>query len=390
VSATADVVVVGAGIMGCTTAFELSRRGVDVLVLEKTGIGSGGTGLSSAIIRTHYSHEITTRMALYSLRVFQHFDEAVGGDCQFHRTGWVALAPETDRASLATNVAMHQRLGIAARLLAVEEVREVLPAAYLEDVVAASWEEESGYADPHLTVTAYADAARRHGARFQLGTAVSGIRFAGDRVAGVRTPAGDIDAQVVVNCAGPWGGRVAAMAGLTIPVASPRIQVAVFRRPGDETEHPVVMDFVQGIYLRAEVGGLTLVGRIDPAEAEEIVDPDDFATHVDEPFVEYVAERTLHRCRGWENVEYASGYASLYAVTPDWHPIIDEVPAGSGHFLCTGFSGHGYKLGPAVGLMMAELITRASPMTLDPSLFRLARFAEQGLVHSKYAHSITG
>jgi sarcosine oxidase subunit beta len=300
------------------------------------------------------------------------------------------VAPEADRAGLEANVAMHQRLGIAARLLSPEDVRDAVPSMQLGDIAVAAWEDESGYADPHLTVSAYADAARRHGAAFLLGTPVTGIEFAGDRVAGVSMADDVVAAPVVINCAGPWGARVAAMAGLTIPVASPRIQVAVFRRPGTDEAHPVIMDFVQGLYLRSEIGGLTLAGRIDPAEAEELVDPDEFPTYADDDFVAYVGERTLQRCPGWEDMEYASGYASLYAVTPDWHPIIDEVPAGSGHFLCTGFSGHGYKLGPAVGLLTADLVTRSATPAFDPGMFRLHRFSEKALVQSRYGHSIAG
>jgi len=163
---SSDVVIVGAGIMGCASAYHLAQRGLTVTVVEKGSIGAGGTGRSSAIIRQHYSNELTARMALHSLRVFQHFDDAVGGECGFRQTGWVALASPQDRAGLEANIAMQQSFGIQTGLLSVGELGEMVPGLDTGDLSAVAYEPEGGCADPHLTVNAYADAARRHGARF--------------------------------------------------------------------------------------------------------------------------------------------------------------------------------------------------------------------------------
>ncbi len=204
------------------------------------------------------------------------------------------------------------------------------------------------------------------------------------------TSAGPIAAASVVNCAGPWGARVAAMADLQVPVASCRAQVAVFGRPEAERgAHPVVLDFAHASYFRPETGDLMLVGLIDPSEADDVVDPDRYPEHTDDAFDLDVGSRWIQRCPSMESAVRRRGYAGLYAITPDWHPVIDEVPAGSGHFLCTGFSGHGFKLGPAVGRLMAELVTGESP-TFDPRMFRLARWAENDPVRGKYEYSITG
>ncbi len=390
-SRTFDAVIIGGGIMGCATAFELAKRGVKVAVLEKGTLASGSTGRSSAIVRQHYSNETTARMALHALGVFREFEERVGGGAGFVPSGFVVLVPEADRAGLEANVALQRGVGIDTRILSPEELREILPDAASADLVAAAYEPGSGYADPHRTTTSFADAAKRLGARFFFDHEVTGIRFVGGRVAGVEAAGELFDTPLVVNCAGPWGARVAALAGLAVPVSACRAQVAVFGRPeGHRGPHPVVLDFAHASYFRPETGDLMLVGLIDPKEGEDVVDPDDYPDHSDAEFDLDVGRRWIQRCPPMEAASARRGYSGLYAITPDWHPVIDEVPAGSGHFLCTGFSGHGFKLGPAVGLMTAELVTRESDPTFDARMFRLSRFAENDPVESRYAYSITG
>lgn len=388
---TFDALIIGGGIMGCSTAFQLAQRGVKVAVLEKETVGAGSTGKSSAIIRQHYSNELTARMALYSLRVFQSFAEQVGDECGFRQTGFVVLVGAADRAALEGNVALQRRVGIQTEVLSPEALRVLMPSVETADLVAAAYEPESGYADPHLTVSAYANAARQLGARIFQKSEVTGIRFAGDRVVGVNTRNGKFDAPLLANCAGPWGARVAAMAGVGVPIDPCRVQVAVFRRPsGHEASHPGVADFLHATYFRPETGNLTLVGLIDPAEANAVVDPDAYEEHIDSDFVSDVGERFVRRWPPMDLSESRGGFAGLYAITPDWHPIIDEVPHGSGHFICAGFSGHGFKLGPAVGVMLAELLTRERKPEFPPDLFRLRRYADNVPVRGKYAYSIAG
>jgi sarcosine oxidase subunit beta len=386
-----DAVIIGGGIIGCASAFELARRGLAVVVLEKSSVGGGATGRSSAIVRQHYSHETTARMALHGLRVFQDFENRVGGESGFIRRGFLVLVPEPDRGGLEANVALQRRVGIRTEVLAAEALRELVPGMSTEGLVAAAWEEESGYADPHMTTQSYAAAARRHGASIRQGTEVTGVEFDGHRVSGVRTTRGAIHAPIVVNCAGPWGARVAALAGLGLPIRASRIQVAVFERPpAFAAPHPVVLDFVHASYFRPETGNLSLVGLIDPAEADDVVDPDAFGEHADDTFIADVGARWVRRMPPMEESRSRGGYAGLYAVTPDWHPIIDEVPPGSGFFACTGFSGHGFKLAPAVGQMLAQLVTGEPDPVFDVSLFRFGRFAEGRPVRGAYEYSIAG
>ncbi len=389
-SHTFDVIIIGGGIMGCSSALHLAERGLQVALFEKQTIGQGPTGHSSAIIRQHYSNELTARMALYSLRVFQHFDERVGSECGFRRVGFVVLLDERDRAGLEANIALQRRVGIQTELLSPEALHDLLPAMRTEGLVAA-YEPESGYADPYLTVTAYAQAARQRGVEIVQHTPVTGVRFQGERVVGVDTPKGQFDAPLVINCTGAWGAQVARMAGVEVPINSCRVQVATFRRPpGHEADHPVVGDFVNVIYFRPETGGLTLVGSIDPAEADAIVDPDNFNQRVDSDFVLDSGERLVRRYPAMEQSQSTGGYASLYGITPDWHPVVDQTPPGSGFFTCAGFSGHGFKLGPAVGRMVADMVTGASDPLFDPSMFRLSRYAEGQPVRGQYEYSIVG
>ena len=390
-SQTFDAIIIGGGIMGCSTAFQLAKRGVKVALLEKESIGAGSTGKSSALIRQHYSNELTARMALYSLNAFENMDQELGESVGFTKTGFIAVVAAKDHAGLEANVSLQRRVGIRTELLPPEALNDLMPGLETSDLIAAAYEPDAGYADPHLTVNAYANAARRCGAAIFLNTEVTGVRFTGERVSGVETSDERFDAPQVLNCAGPWGARVARMAGVEAPINACRSQVAFFRRPAAPgASHPIVADFVHATYFRPETGNLILAGLIDPAEANAVVDPDDFNEFHDDEFVLDVGERLMRRYSVLTESSAAGGYAALYAITPDWHPIVDEVPAGSGFFLCAGFSGHGFKLGPAVGTMAADLLTGASRPEFAPHLFRFGRFAENDLVQGQYEYSIAG
>lgn len=390
-SQTYDVIIIGGGIMGCSSAYQLAQRGLDVAVLEKEMIGAGSTGESSAIIRQHYSNELTARMALHSLRVFQNFDEMVGGESGFTSTGFVVLVDVADRHGLQANLELQRSVGVETELLGPEALRELMPGLETTEQMTAAYEPQSGYADPNLTVNGFARAARREGADIYLETPVTDVLFDGDVVRGVRTTEGDFSAPLVLNCAGPWGARVARMAGVEVPINSCRVQITFFRRPpGYEEDHPVVADFVNATYFRSETGNLTLVGLIDPAEADAVVDPDAYKKAVDDEFIIDSGERLVQRFPPMARSEVTGGYASLYAITPDWHPIVDELLPGSGFYICAGFSGHGFKLGPAVGLMVADMLTGAGDPQFDPHLFRLSRYAEEKSVQGQYEYSIVG
>jgi sarcosine oxidase subunit beta len=390
-NATFDVIIIGGGIMGCSSAYRAAQRGLKVALVEKGGLGNGSTGRSSALIRQHYSNEITARMALHSLRVFQNFKDDVGGDSGFTEAGFLVLTPEKDLKGLEANVALQRSVGIQTELLTHDDITERWPYLEATDLVAAAYEPESGYADPSLTVNSFAQAAKRKGVEFQLDTEVIGLRIQSGKVHGVKTSRGELEAPIVVNCAGPWGAQVAEWAGVQVPIDPCRVQVAFFRRPeGQEADHPMVADFAHASYWRPETGGLTLVGLIDPSEQENVVDPDNYNENGDLDFVADVGDRLVRRYPAMEQSASTTSYAGLYAITPDWHPLIDELIPGSGLFICAGFSGHGFKLGPAVGSMVADMVTGQAKSGLERSLFRLSRFEEGEPVAGRYEYSIAG
>jgi sarcosine oxidase subunit beta len=330
-------------------------------------------------------------MALYSLGIFQDFDNQVGGECGFTQTGFVALAPKSDRHGLEANIALQRRVGIQTELLTPEALKEMAPGLETADLVVAAYEDQSGYADPYLTVTAYAQAARKAGVTLLQETPVTGIEFAGGRVSAVNTAAGQFYAPVVINSTGAWAAQVGSFAGLSLPIDPCRVQVAFFRRPpGQEKAHPVIADFINATYFRSETGQLTLVGLIDPSEADAIVDPDNFKESLDDEFVLEAGSGLVKRYPAMEQSQFTGGFASLYAITPDWHPIVDELPSDSGFYICSGFSGHGFKLGPAVGLMTADLVTGKSDPLFDAYMFRFGRFDENDPVKGQYEYSIVG
>lgn len=389
---TADAVVIGGGVMGASIAFNLAKRGLGkVVLLEKDFLAAGSTGKSGAIIRQHYSNVVTARMALRSLRVFQNFADLVGGDAGFVETGFFIIVAPEHLEGLKANVALQQSVGINASVVSPEEVHDIDPHTYVDDLAAAAYEPESGYADPASTVTSFANAAKGFGAEVYQQTKVTGIKLDGDRVRGVVTNRGQIEAPIAISAAGPWTNIVAGMVGAELPVSPSRHQVATIRRPpGFGKSHAVYGDFTNMIYLRPETGELTLAGSIDPEEAEDKADPDNFNEGVDFEFISWSIERLCRRMPLLAQGVSRGGWAGMYSITPDWHPILDRMPGVEGMYVAAGFSGHGFKLSPAVGEMMAALIVDGHCEDPDITLFRASRFEEGDLVKGQYEYSILG
>src|SRR5439155_3765568 len=240
-SATADVVVVGGGCNGASLAFHLAEgKAGRVVLLEKGALASGPTGRSTAIVRQHYSNEVTARMALDSLRVFQEWEDRIGGTCGFVRTGFLVGVRDGDRTALEGNVALQRGVGIDVRLVGADELRRLEPQLFAEDLVAGAYEPEAGYCDPVSTTTSFAEAARGRGARIVQGREVTAIRIERGRVAGVETAAGSVAAPVVVVAAGPWARRLVDGVGVALPVEPSRHPVCAFRRPPEFGRAPMI------------------------------------------------------------------------------------------------------------------------------------------------------
>lgn len=388
--ATSDVVIIGGGINGVAIAHALARRGVDVTVLERNSIASGPTGRSCGIIRQHYSHEVTARLALESLATFENFAETVGGTCDFRQTGFIMAVGSEGEAALRRNVRLQQRVGIDTRLISAQDVQEMVPGMDTTGIALAAYEPRSGYADAHATSMSYAASARRLGASIRTGVEVSRLRIESGRIAGVETTSGGrFEADSVVIAAGPWSPGLARLCGLELPIRAHRVQIGVFEAaPGHAPRH-IFIDTCLGMYHRPEGDSMMLVGSVETAEADgTIAGPDDYAAAADPERMETYVERLVQRIPPMRDGRFHSGYASLYDVTPDWQPIVDAVPGTEGLFCVAGSSGHGFKLAPAIAELAADLVTRSD--TAEP-LFSFGRFGSSVTASGSYPeHSILG
>jgi len=389
---TADAIVIGGGITGTSAAYQLAQRGYSVTLLEKSYLGAGGTGRTVGLVRQHYSNETTARMALRALHVWEDFDQAVGGDVGWVTTGALFIVGPHDLEGLKANIALQQRVGIITQFLDAEAVHQLAPYLNIEDIGGGAYEPTSGCADGAMATTAYANRAKALGATILQGVEVAAINAEGGRITGVDTTQGAFSAPVVINAAGPWGARLALGVGFDTPVEVSRHQVAVFQRPESlaEPQHPFIGDFIQGFYLRPETGRLTLSGSLEAEEAEHKADPDHYDEAVDMDFNIAMADFTEHRVPAMCEAEIRKGWAGLYDVTPDWHPIIGAMPGLEGFICAYGWSGSGFKMAPVTGEMIADLATGDQQCPISPHIFRFERFAENDLVKGQYSYSIMG
>jgi len=373
---TADAVIIGAGTTGLSIAFHLAEAGMrDMLVLERRFVGAGGTGRSVGIIRQLYPTPETTAMVVRSLAVYRDFDAAVGGESGYVRCGALIGVDAQMRATLERTMKLQRSLGVSAELLDPSDVARVEPRIDASRLGAVLYEPESGYADPSGVAAAYAAAARRNGVTIAQDTEVTAVSVASGRVAGVETSRGErIDTPIVVNAAGLWSPVVAGLAGVELPIVVGRHPVFVVERDaGFGAPHPVFLDLAGGSYVRPESGGLTLTGSLTDDETRHPMDPEMLGADVGLEEATDVLERTGRALPRLAEARYRRGWAGAFDITPDWMPILDESPL-RGFWIAAGMSGHGFKLAPAIGEMMADLIAGRTPV-VSPEPFRLGRFA---------------
>ena len=392
---TADVVIIGGGVMGCSIACNLAltagQHGLRrIVLLERDTLGSGSTGRSSAAIRMHYSTAVNAEMAWRSLQIYRNFADIIGGECGYTRTGYLVFAGADDVASFRNNVAMQQSVGIITDIIRADDAAELAPGFTVDDAAGIAYEPYSGHADASGTAYAYATRARAEGVDIRLQSPVSAIETSGDgsRVEAVRTASGQrIATRVAVAATGPWTARFFAAHGIDVPLVATRHEVLHFRRPLDKVpHHPGGADISNRIYFRPEGQDLTLVGNGNHSDVVD--DPEIYAQRASPAFIEDVWQRIARRIPAMADAELATGYAGLYTNTPDSHPIMDRVDGVDGLYLCSGFSGHGFKLSPMVGVLMAELIAHGSATTMDISPLRLSRFAEGNLNNAGYGFDV--
>ncbi|MFN3761880.1 MAG: NAD(P)/FAD-dependent oxidoreductase [Anaerolineae bacterium] len=374
---TADVVIIGGGVMGTSTAYHLALKGCrNVLLLERESFfGIQATGKCAGGIRYQFGTEINVRLSLLSLPMLDRFEEELGQPIGLRYCGYLfLLTREEDVAAFRQNVEMQRRLGVMTQWLEADDIARMVPLVNLEGVLAGTFHERDGLADPNSVVQGYVSGARRLGARLLNDVEVTGIEVAGGRVQGVVTNRGKVAAPVVVNAAGPWAGEVGRMAGVEIPIVPIRRQIVVTGPlPEVPPDFPFVIDFAQSLYFHREGPGI-LTGMSNPNE------PPGFDQSVDKEWELVHLEAAMKRMPILEKATLASHWAGLYEVTPDAHPILGRVPELEGFYIIGGFSGHGFMHGPACGLLLAEEILDGQAHTLDISSLSITRFREGRLI----------
>ena len=383
---TADAVIIGGGVMGCSILYNLAQLGIThTALLEKDILNAGSTGRSQSICRMHYSNPITALMAWQSLRIFAHFDEIVGGPSGFTETGYLVVVQDQDRPGLERNLAMQRELGIDTMPVTAADLQDIAPMIAVAADEAMGWEPQSGYADPYLVTSSYANRARDLGAEIHLGTPAAGIEIAHGRVRAVHTPHGRIATPAAVVAAGPWAQSALAQAGVDTPLTTVRHQVASLARPVDQLPlHPAVGDIAQSFSFRPDGPRMTLMGFGDDEEADvatynQLAGMDDLNA---------AKAKLARRIPAMSNAYFRGGWAGLFTTTPDWHPILDQIPGIEGLYCAIGFSGHGFKLSPMVGVAMAELIAQGAASAIDLSPLRLSRFDDGDYLESSYRYRV--
>ncbi|OYN79505.1 NAD(P)/FAD-dependent oxidoreductase [Mycolicibacterium sphagni] len=387
-SETADVVIVGGGIEGCAAAWALSQRGItDVVVAERNTVASGMTGKSSGIVRCHYGVSSLAAMATVGLEVFEKAEEIFGDDIGFRQTGYVVGVGEPNVDALRKSMAAQRAVGVQTEEIGTDEVARLWPFADLSPFAAFGWEARGGYGDAYQTAQAFAVAARGVGVRIRQGAMVTGLLTNGDAVTGVRlADDSQISAGSVVVATGVWTRPFLAPYGIDVPIRVVREQI-VMVSPGVELGPvPVFSDLVSLQYVRPEVGGDVLFGNSDLSDVAT-VDPDDYLNRATEDFVDLTVDKVGTRFPGFTDAAITTSYAGCYDVTPDWNPVISAT-SHDGLFVAAGFSGHGFKIAPAVGRLVADLVVdgRSNDPRIPETDFRLSRFAEGELLKSPYPY----
>jgi glycine/D-amino acid oxidase-like deaminating enzyme len=374
-----DVAVIGAGVHGASVAFHLATRGVRTVVIERMSPAGGPTGRSSAIVRAYYTNAFLARVARDSISMFRDFEQHTGRDAGFRETGLLVLHPPEDEATVREVVPRLNDQGVPTDLLEPQQVVAEWPAFDLDGIAIAAFERDAGYADPVLTTQGLLERARELGAEIRPGHGVTAIEREGSAWT-VSTPDAAIAAERVLIAAGPWSAPLASMVGADLPLTVERHIVAIFAW-SDDTRVPAHGDLPNGYYFRPEGDELFLMGPLHP---EPTVDPDDFDERVGTNEAERLGAGVVRRAPALRHATARGGWASLYDVSPDWQPVIGEIAPGV--FVDAGTSGHGFKLAPALGAHIADLLTGVHA---DPGLeqFHPRRFERAGALDAGFGEA---
>ncbi len=373
---TADYVIIGGGVQGCSIAYNLAKLGAkNVVVLEKETISSGSTGRCGAGIRAQWGTEMNCRIGMDCLSKFENLSEELGMDVGLNQCGYLMVAyRESEFETLKQSMKLQNSLGINTKVVSKEEAYEICPGLAAEDAVGFTFHDKDGHADPFLTTFAYQEAAKRLGVIFHKFTEVTGVKVENGKIAGVTTTKGDIAAPIVVNCAGGYSQKVAKMAGLELPNFSERHEIIITEPVEFGVCPPMLMSFTGNYYIQQRPHG-SIIGGCSPEGH-----PEDYKNGNSWQFLEKMAQtiyKLLPRTKGVRIVRQWSG---LYNMTPDRQPILGEAEDIKGFFLSVGFSGHGFMFGPTTGELMAQLILGKN-LSMPIDMLHYRRFATGELIN---------
>jgi sarcosine oxidase, subunit beta len=393
VAEAVQFLVVGGGLEGLSIAWSLAQRGeTDILVAERGSLCSGMTGKSSAVVRCHYGNPSLAAMAWYGVQVFESAAELLGDDVGFRQCGYVVGVGETDVEALKANVTMQQNLGVAVDFVGHDTVAELWPAANLDDFAAFAYEPRGGRGEAYNTGMAFAAAARALGVQIRQYTPVVSLLANDDGpvYGAVLGDGSEIHAGTVVLATGPWAPALGETVGVDIPVRTQRAQLVLVDQGEPTPQLPVLSDLVGLQYICREPNGDLLVGNSDHSNPQ-FVDPDDYPNRADDEAIDTVVAKLGHRLPAMPDPRIRGSYGGGYDVTPDYNPIIGPSPR-DGLFLATGFSGHGFKISPAVGRLVADLLVDGTTDLPDVTAadFRYSRFAEGDPLTSPHPYSSAG
>ncbi|MBY6685684.1 FAD-binding oxidoreductase [Rhodococcus sp. BP-149] len=376
---TTTYLIIGGGLEGLAIAWSLADRGeTDVLVVERNTVCSGMTGKSSGVVRAHYGNPSLAAMSWYGVQTFERATELFGDDMAFQQCGYVVGVGADNVEPLRKNVAMMQSIGVDVELIDHDAMGELWPGLHLDDFAAFAYEPRGGRGEAYMAGMAFGAAARRLGVKIRQSSPVAEILTdASGRAHGVRmADGGEIHAQTVILATGPWAPALAEPLGFPLDVRAQRAQLVMVDQGAPTPVVPVLSDLAGLSYICREPNGELLVGNSDH-QAPEYIDPDKYVNRADSSTIDKIVDKMGHRLPDMPDPRITSSYVGAYDVTPDYNPIIGPSPV-DGLFLATGFSGHGYKMSPAVGALVADLVTdgTTSLPNVDPRDFRYSRFAE--------------
>jgi len=373
---TAEVIIIGGGVMGASCAYHLAKAGVrDIVLLEKEAyFGQGATGRCAGGVRYQFATEINIRLSIASLAMLENFRDETGVDPAYRQCGYLfVLTRPEDVKAFERNVELQHQLGVQTEWLSGDDIRARLPFMHFKDALAGTFHAKDGLADPNSIVMGYIQAARRMGARCLTEAEVVGLEVQNGRIVAVETRLGRAQTHTVINAAGPWAGLIGAMAGVEIPIAPVRRQMLTTTPlPDLPKDFPFVIDFAQSLYFHREGDGI-LTGMSNPSQEPG------FDQSIDDEWELVAMEAALERMPMLKKAGRLAGWAGLYEITPDSHPIFGPTPV-EGFFVVGGFSGHGFMHGPVAGQIMTEYLLEGSPRTVDVTPLNLARFDEGRLI----------